>query len=202
MQSVQRLVPAALPRRFLTRAISPAAPLRGGARAGAEYRPPEGPAPAAERADRPLVGAVGPRKPRCGASRPLRGPALRRDSERRIPAAPPLRRCLSRSPPKFAITLGRCERVPVKETVRRRARGEALPSRSQRPGARPPRRVPGRRALPLPAPAHWDRAPRPAFGAEIRCAKRHRQALQRGWLGAARGASSPSTQFGGVSPAS
>lgn len=108
----------------------------------------------------------------------------------RLPSA-----SLSPSPPRFAVTLGRCERVPIKETVRRRARGEALPSWGQGLGARPPRRIPGRRALPLPAPVHWNRAPRPAFGAEIRCAKRHCQALERGWLGAARGAASPSTQI-------
>lgn len=43
---------------------------------------------AAERADRPLVGAVGSRKRRRGAA--LRGPALQRDSEKRMPASPPL----------------------------------------------------------------------------------------------------------------
>lgn len=130
--------------------------------------------------------------PRVPAAPGARAPPGLEENSRRPSAS------LSPSPSKFAVTLGRCERVPIKETVRRRARGEALPSWGQRLGARPPRRVPGRRALPFPAPAHWDRAPRPAFGAEIRCAKRHRQALERGWLGGVRGAVSPSTQIWGV----
>lgn len=79
-----RLAPAAVPHSAdLARGPS----VRRCARA--EYRPLEDPALAAERTERPLVGTVGPRKRRRRASRLLRGPALRRDSER-IPAAPPL----------------------------------------------------------------------------------------------------------------